>query len=106
MEIAHLPYKKGKTYEDYVGLRGLKRLGKKKWRRHVADVVQKLAAALVAEDVVLGGGNAKKLDGLPPHARLGDNANAFTGAYRLWDDAIAGAGAAEAPPAHRRPSRA
>jgi polyphosphate glucokinase len=92
MEIAHLPYKKGKTYEDYVGLRGLKRLGKKKWRRHVADVVQQLAKALEAEDVVLGGGNVKKLDGLPPHTRLGDNANAFSGGYRLWDDAIVGAG--------------
>ena len=98
MEIAHLPYKNGKTYEDYVGLRGLKRLGKKKWRRHVADVVQKLAAALVAEDVVLGGGNSKKLDGLPPHVRLGDNANAFTGGFRLWEEAIAGAG----EPAHHR----
>ena len=104
MEIAHLPYKKGKTYEDYVGLRGLERLGKKKWRRQVADVVQKLATALEAEDVVLGGGNVKKLDGLPPHARLGDNANAFRGGYRLWDDAIAGAGVAE--PGHRRASRA
>jgi polyphosphate glucokinase len=104
MEIAHLPYKKGKTYEDYVGLRGLKRLGKRKWRSHVADVVQKLATALEAEDVVLGGGNVKKLDQLPPHARLGDNANAFTGGYRLWDDAIVGAGADE--PGHRRASRA
>ena len=98
MEIAHLPYKNGKTYEDYVGLRGLKRLGKKKWRGHVADVVQKLATALGAEDVVLGGGNAKKLDGLPPHVRLGDNANAFTGGFRLWEEAIAGAG----EPAHHR----
>jgi polyphosphate glucokinase len=102
MEIAHLPYKKGKTYEDYVGLRGLERLGKKKWRRHVADVVQQLATALEAEDVVLGGGNVKKLAGLPPHARLGDNANAFTGGYRLWDEAIAGAGEKEAPPPARR----
>jgi polyphosphate glucokinase len=102
MEIAHLPYKKGKTYEDYVGLRGLKRLGKKKWRGHVADVVQKLATALEAEDVVLGGGNVKKLGQLPPHARLGENANAFTGGYRLWDDAIAGAG----EPTRRRASRA
>ena len=102
MEIAHLPYKKGKTYEDYVGLRGLERLGKKKWRRHVADVVQQLATALEAEDVVLGGGNVKKLDGMPPHARPGDNANAFTGGYRLWDDAIAGAG----EPAHHRASHA
>ena len=103
MEIAHLPYKKGKTYEDYVGLRGLKRLGKKKWRGHVADVVQKLATALGAEDVVLGGGNAKKLDGLPPHVRLGDNANAFAGGFRLWDEAIAGAGDGERLPP--RPKR-
>ena len=104
MEIAHLPYKHGKTYEDYVGLRGLKRLGKKKWRKKVADVVDKLRTALEADDVVLGGGNVKKLDELPPHARLGDNANAFIGGYRLWDDAIAGAGAAE--PAHRHAARA
>src|ERR1700691_4834742 len=61
MEVAHLPYKKGRTYEDYVGLHGLKRLGKKKWRRAVADVVSKLKSALEADYVVLGGGNAKLL---------------------------------------------
>ena len=84
MEIAHLPYKKGKTYEDYVGLRGLDRLGKKKWRKAVADVVAQLAAALEADYVVLGGGNAKLLDTLPKGARLGDNANAFQGGFLLW----------------------
>jgi polyphosphate glucokinase len=83
MELGHLPYKRG-TYEDYVGLRGLQRRGKKKWRQHVADVVQRLAAALEPDDIVIGGGNAKKLDGLPPGCRLGDNANAFSGGFRLW----------------------
>jgi polyphosphate glucokinase len=85
MELAHLPYEKGRTYEDYVGLRGLKRLGKKKWRRHVADVARRLKAALEAEDLVLGGGNAKLLKTPPAGARLGDNANAFVGGFRLWD---------------------
>jgi polyphosphate glucokinase len=86
MEVAHLPYKKGHTYEDYLGIRGLKRLGKKKWRRHVADVVEKLKNALEADYVVLGGGNAKLLKGLPAGARLGDNSTAFTGGFRLWED--------------------
>ncbi len=84
MELAHLPYKKRRTYEDYVGLRGLKRLGKKKWRRHVAAVVQKLKVALEADYVVLGGGNAKLLKKLSPRARLGDNNNSFRGGFRLW----------------------
>jgi polyphosphate glucokinase len=82
-ELAHLPYKKGRTYEDYVGKAGLKRLGKKKWRRHVLDVVTRLKAALEADDVVIGGGNAKLLKRLPRGVRLGANANAFLG-YRLW----------------------
>src|ERR671918_2451219 len=86
MELAHLPYKKGKTYEDYLGLRGLKRLGKKRWRRHVAAVVELLQAALEPDNVVIGGGNAKKLAELPPGCRLGDNANAFIGGFRLWQD--------------------
>jgi polyphosphate glucokinase len=85
MEVAHLPYKKGRTYEDYLGIRGLKRLGKKKWRRHVADVVEQLKNALEADYVVLGGGNAKLLKELPPGARLGDNSTAFTGGFRLWE---------------------
>jgi polyphosphate glucokinase len=83
MELAHLPYK-SKTYEDYVGLRGLKKLGKKKWRRKVAEIVEQLKDALEVEYVVLGGGNSKKLKDLPPGARLGDNQNAFLGGFRLW----------------------
>jgi hypothetical protein len=84
MELAHLPYKKGRTYEDYVGLAGLKRLGKKKWRRHVNDVVKQLKTALEANYVVLGGGNARLLKKLPSGTRVGDNANAFRGGLRLW----------------------
>lgn len=84
MELAHLPYKNGRTYEDYIGLRGLKRLGKKKWRRYVAEVVTRLKTALGADYVVIGGGNAKVLKKLPPGARLGTNANAFRGGFRLW----------------------
>ena len=87
MEVAHLPYKKGRTYEDYLGIRGLERLGKKKWRRHVADVAEELKNALEADYVVLGGGNAKLLKTLPPGCRLGDNSTAFTGGFRLWDEA-------------------
>jgi predicted NBD/HSP70 family sugar kinase len=90
MELAHLPYKKGRTYEDYVGLRGLERLGKKRWARHVFDVVEKLKAALGADYVVLGGGNAKFLKQLPPSARLGENSNAFKGGIRLFQDGGAG----------------
>jgi polyphosphate glucokinase len=85
MELAHLPYKEGKTYEDYLGLRGLERLGKKRWRRHVAKVVKLLKDALDADYVVLGGGNNKKLKDLPPNSRLGSNENAFRGGFRLWE---------------------
>jgi polyphosphate glucokinase len=84
MELAHLPYKKGRTYEDYVGRKGLKRVGKRKWRKHVADVVVRLRAALEPDDLVIGGGNAKKLDKLPPGARLGQNSDAFRGGFRIW----------------------
>jgi polyphosphate glucokinase len=84
MELGHLPYKK-KTYEDYVGLRGLKKHGKKKWRKDVADVVKKLQAAIEPDEVVLGGGNVKKLKALPPHCREGNNFNAFLGGFRLWN---------------------
>jgi predicted NBD/HSP70 family sugar kinase len=86
MEVAHLPYKKGRTYEDYLGLRGLKRAGKKKWRRHVAEVAEQLKGALEADYVVLGGGNAKLLKTLPPGCILGSNSTAFTGGFRLWDE--------------------
>jgi polyphosphate glucokinase len=86
MELGHLSYKKG-TYEDYVGVRGLERLGKKKWARHVEFGVARLIDALHPDDVVLGGGNAKKLKKLPSGCRKGDNANAFVGGFRLWDEA-------------------
>jgi predicted NBD/HSP70 family sugar kinase len=84
MELAHLPYKHGKTYEDYLGLRGLKRLGKKKWRKEVFKVTKKFISALEADCVVLGGGNVKKLKKLPPGARRGRNENAILGGFRLW----------------------
>jgi polyphosphate glucokinase len=84
MELGHLPYKK-KTYEDYVGLRGLKKHGKKKWRKDVEDVVEKLSEAIEPDEVVLGGGNVKKLKHMPPHCRPGDNFNAFLGGFRLWN---------------------
>jgi len=86
MELGHLPYKKG-TFEDYVGYAGLERHGKKKWRRHVADVVKRLIAALEPDETVIGGGNVGKLAALPQHARAGDNANAFLGGFRLWPEA-------------------
>ncbi|HXO04523.1 MAG TPA: ROK family protein [Candidatus Sulfotelmatobacter sp.] len=84
MELAHLPYKHGKSYEEYLGLRGLKRLGKKKWRKEVFAVTKRLIAALEADYVVLGGGNVKKLKTLPPGSRLGNNENAILGGFRLW----------------------
>jgi polyphosphate glucokinase len=83
-ELAHLPYKKG-TFEDYVGLRGLKRLGRKKWRSCVLDAVARLVAALQPEYVVLGGGNVKELKELPHGCRAGTNASAFRGGFRLWE---------------------
>lgn len=83
MELAHLPYRK-RTFEDYVGLTGLKRVGKKKWRRYVADVVKRLQVALQPDYVVLGGGNARLLKTLPAKTRLGHNSNAFLGGSRLW----------------------
>jgi polyphosphate glucokinase len=86
MELGHLPYKKS-TYEDYVGERGLDRRGKRKWRRYVEDVVARLIAALEPDDVVLGGGNTRLLDKLPAGCRAGENANAFTGGFRLWEQA-------------------
>jgi polyphosphate glucokinase len=84
MELAHLLYKNGRTYEDYIGLRGLERMGKKRWRRSVTDVVTRLKTALEADYVVIGGGNAKLLKDLPSGVRLGENANAFRGGLRLW----------------------
>ena len=86
MELGHLPYRNG-TFEDYVGVRGLEKRGKKKWRRHVNEVITRLAAALLPDTVVLGGGNVKKLKTLPPGCRAGVNANAFRGGFRLWEEA-------------------
>jgi polyphosphate glucokinase len=84
MELAHLAYRKA-TIEDYVGLRGLERFGKKKWREHVAFMIERFTAAIHPDEVVVGGGNAKKLKELPPGCRRGDNANAFIGGFRLWE---------------------
>jgi predicted NBD/HSP70 family sugar kinase len=86
MELGHLSFKDG-TYEDYVGVRGLKRLGKKEWRKNVAFGAKRLAAAIHLDDLVLGGGNAKHLKDLPPGCRVGDNANAFVGGFRMWEKA-------------------
>ncbi|MBZ9806661.1 MULTISPECIES: ROK family protein [unclassified Mesorhizobium] len=86
MELAHLPYKKGKSFEDYVGERGLVKRGKKKWRKSVFDVVERLRAAMQPDYVVIGGGNVDKLDDLPADSRRGDNTRAFEGGFRLWRD--------------------
>ncbi|MCF6115504.1 ROK family protein [Mesorhizobium muleiense] len=86
MELAHLPYKKGGSFEDYVGERGLEKRGKKKWRKYVFDVVERLRAALQPDYVVIGGGNVDKLDELPAGCRRGDNTRAFDGGFRLWRD--------------------
>ena len=83
LELGHLPYRKA-TFEDYVGVRGLMKYGKRKWRRYVTDVVERLIAALEPEDIVLGGGNVHKLKNLPPKCRAGDNLNASLGGFRLW----------------------
>jgi polyphosphate glucokinase len=98
MELAHLMYKKGRTYEDFVGARGLKRLGGKKWRRTVNEVVAQLSTLLEADYVVIGGGNARKLKRLPNNARLGSNDFAFLGGFRVWHEAAV-------PPAAGKPQR-
>jgi polyphosphate glucokinase len=91
MEIGHMPYKRGRTFEDYAGERGRERMGNKKWRKAVAEVVARLKEVLEADYVVLGGGNAARLKELPEGARLGDNLNAFKGGLHLWrgDDPFA-----------------
>ena len=86
MELAHLPYKKRKTFEDYLGAGGLEDRGKKKWRKSVAKVVDKLQAALLPHYIVIGGGNVDLLKELPPNCRRGDNEDAFPGGFRLWRD--------------------
>lgn len=100
MELGHLPYKK-RTYEDYVGQRGLERMGKTEWRRNVGDVVARLIAALEPDDVVLGGGNARHLKELPAGCRTGDNANAFLGGFRLWERTGPGSRAAKQRGTHK-----
>ncbi len=104
MEIGHLPYLKH-TYEDYVSDRALDRLGKKKWRKHVVDVVKRLAAALEPDEIVIGGGNVRHLKTLPPHCRAGDNANAFKGGFALWEKAAAVRGTRARRPAEGRRTR-
>jgi polyphosphate glucokinase len=85
MELGHLPYRKERTYEEFVGIAGLTRLGKKHWRAAVFDVVERLRIALEVQYVVLGGGNVAKLKQLPPGTRAGENTNAFIGGFRLWN---------------------
>jgi polyphosphate glucokinase len=99
MELAHLPWESG-TFEDSLGARGLERQGRKAWRRSVSKAVERFVSALLLDDVVLGGGNAKKLKSLPPGCRLGSNANAFVGGFRLWETATD-----REPRAPRRASR-
>ena len=94
LELAHLPYRGGRTYEDYVGKRGMDKLGRKKWTRHVHEVVALLKAGLQADYVVLGGGQTKKLKTLPRGVRTSDNQCAILGGLRLWD-----------PPAQRQRRR-
>jgi predicted NBD/HSP70 family sugar kinase len=100
MEIGHLPYRKGRTFEEYVGEEARERLGRKKWRREVEAVVGILRDALEPDYIVLGGGNVRRLARLPPGTRRGDNRNAFRGGVRLWLDP-----GKTAPPRTRRPRR-
>jgi polyphosphate glucokinase len=85
LELAHLPYKNGRTYEEYIGLVGLERRGKARWRKSVLDIISRLQAALVCDSVLLGGGNAKLMKDLPNHVMLGANSNAIDGGLRLWE---------------------
>ncbi len=84
LELAHLPFRKA-TFEDYVGQHAREELGKKKWRAAVAETIERLSSAMEPDYIVLGGGNATKVGELPPHVRLGANANAFLGGFRLWN---------------------
>jgi polyphosphate glucokinase len=104
MELAHLPYRKNRTFEDCVGERGLQRMGKRRWRRAVSDVVARLMAALVVDYAVIGGGNAKRLEELPEGVRIGSNRNAVLGGFRLWEGAAAlrKTGHITTPPARRK----
>jgi len=86
LELAHLPYRGGKTYEHWIGEAGFRRLGKRRWRRHVATIVELFSSAFLADYVVLGGGNVRHMKRLPRHVRRGKNANAFKGGFRLWKE--------------------
>ena len=86
LELAHLPYRHGKSYEEYVGAAGRTKLGNRRWRKHVLDIVDLFVAAFLVDYVVLGGGNAKHMTQVPRNVRIGDNRNAFRGGFRLWDD--------------------
>jgi polyphosphate glucokinase len=103
-EIGHMPFRRGRSFEDWVGERGRKRLGNREWRAAVNEVVAALQAAFETDYIVLGGGNARRLKKLPPRARLGDNRNAFIGGLRLWQRGAAAlpAAAAGARPRRRR----
>jgi polyphosphate glucokinase len=90
LEIAHLPYKDGKTYEQFLGKKAQDRMGKKQWRKMVDEIVADLYAAFQVDEVVIGGGNAKQLKEVPDVVRLGSNKNAFAGGFRLWTDPMAG----------------
>lgn len=91
LELAHLPYRNGGTYEDYLGKAGLERLGRKKWEKHVHVVTDLLRRALICDHVVLGGGHVTKLERLPAFARAGNNANAIAGGVRLWSATLSAA---------------
>lgn len=103
LELGHLPYRKDHTFEEFVGIAGLNRLGKKRWREAVFDVVERLRLALEVEYVVLGGGNLAKLKRLPPGTRAGDNTNAFTGGFRLWNEEPWASDLEHVATAHRPP---
>lgn len=105
MELGRLSYRNG-TFEDYLGVRGLKRLGKKKWRKHAVLAAERLTAAIHLDDMVFGGGNAEHLTDLPPGCRVGGNANAFIGGFRMWEQAEAGPHTPHTPARPRKKSPA
>jgi predicted NBD/HSP70 family sugar kinase len=86
LELAHLPYRNGRTFEEYLGRQGLERIGRRKWQQHVDAVVELFRDAFVIDEIVIGGGNVKKLKRVPPGVRLGDNSHAFKGGFRMWED--------------------
>lgn len=98
LELAHLPYKKGRTYEEYVGLAGLERRGVERWQKSVLDIIQRLQAALICDSVLLGGGNAKLMKDLPSYVVLGSNSNAIEGGIKLWQDVSGAATTISGPP--------